>query len=346
MSSRRKRQRSRTPDVPWAQLLSEGAEQNGAGDAGETASAGSNQKASRSNGAAAAKDPAAVKEAQKAEEANAWRALVVRLAALQGDAKTEAMLADKHPELTDLAMKLGAGAEKSTTLQLAKENCSKWFSRQLQGANRQGPVEKAAVCRKLAATLKERVLALQTTDAERLEDVLSRGKPDEEGPMICCTLGRALEGSRYHGLWISRERKGQYILGDTDEGSGLPTVDDNGARITPRVRVAVKVSGGKLVIDGFYQEGDKSLTPANVAIGPFLSVYFEGVDLKDAIGKWQVAEKKRAAGNAAKTQDAAIKAIQASLPPGWEVRESRSKKGTYYYANVAKGITQYEKPRA
>lgn len=34
-----------------------------------------------------------------------------------------------------------------------------------------------------------------------------------------------------------------------------------------------------------------------------------------------------------------------ALPPGWEKRESRTKKGVYYYAHVAKGLSQMERPK-
>jgi len=45
-------------------------------------------------------------------------------------------------------------------------------------------------------------------------------------------------------------------------------------------------------------------------------------------------------------QQESLKALAASLPPGWELRESRSKKGVYYYANPALGLSQNERPKA
>merc|ERR1712032_1355050 len=103
---------------------------------------------------------------------------------------------------------------------------------------------------------------------------------------ICTLLAKELEGSRYEGLWISQEGPGVYLLGDDHEGAGLPAHDQDGASIEPRIRVAVKVINGQLVVAGYFEDG--ALRPARAPIGPFLLVWFEGIgSLREATSRWK-----------------------------------------------------------
>lgn len=290
---------------------------------------------------------------------------------LRGDPKVEALLVERHPELVFVAESCGAGGKPSTTLEKAREAARGWFERGLKGSNKHGGAQRTVLCNQLLKTLKAHsawLVAVEgATEPVRLERLLERGPAQEEGPLICSLLSQELEGSRYEGLWISRQGPGQYFLGDDHEGSGLPRVDQDGARIYPRVRVMVKVNNSRLEIDGFFHEGDeKQLNPARVPIGPFLTVYFEGVSLKEALLRWkggpprnggsQAAAGSRvvaapvggsaAGGSAAGGNSSNLRALESKLPPGWELRESRSKKGVYYYANPSKGLSQMVRPTA
>lgn len=288
-------------------------------------------------------------------ERDAWRTMIGMLGCLRGDPKVEAMLAERHPELRKVAEMCGAGSKQaaSASIDKAREFAREWFARGLRGSNRQGHVQRAAVCAELSATLKARVAEIMAAAAGAvnqawLERLLEQGPASEEGPLICALLAKELEGSRYENMWMSRQAAGRYILGDDQEGSGLPTIDQDGARIHPRVCVVVKANNGKLLIDGFYHEGEEDfLNPARVPIGPFLTVYFEGMPLKEAIAIWKNGPPgggKNGSAQAAGAQAAAVQ--EPPLPPGWEKRESRSKKGVYYYANPSKGLSQMERPKA
>lgn len=115
---KKKRERSKTPEVPWEQLLVERpvppvpsaepikrrrssesldvgssrskSEQSTASTAPEQVGQGPPAGAGASTGAAASKDSAAAFR----EERDTWRSLVVHLAALRGDPKVEAFLAE------------------------------------------------------------------------------------------------------------------------------------------------------------------------------------------------------------------------------------------------------------
>eukprot|EP00435_Cladocopium_sp_Y103_P048281 s1075_g14.t1 len=98
----RKRDRSKTPEVPW-ELLPNG---NSIGiHAGHSRSRSHDRTANGKNGHARAPAPApapdpALLAAQAAEvERDAWRRLVILLAQLKGDRKVEQLLREKHPEL-------------------------------------------------------------------------------------------------------------------------------------------------------------------------------------------------------------------------------------------------------
>lgn len=294
-------------------------------------------------------------------ERDAWRLLVGQLGAMRGDMKIEALLADRHPELRTVAETCGAGSKRLpyATLDKARESAREWFARGLRGSNRHGPGERARMCVEFTATLKAHATSLLSTSdisQRRLERLLEEGPVSEEGPLICALLAEELVGSRYENLWMSRQGPGRYILGDDHEGSGLPHTDQDGARIHARVCVVVKANNGKLLIDGFYHEGEEDfLNPARVPIGPFLTVYFEGMPLKEALAHWkngtvrnngsiQAEVVQQVVPVAPVAPSAPIVIQEPPLPPGWEKRESRSKKGVFYYANPSKGLSQMERP--
>jgi hypothetical protein len=181
-------------------------------------------------------------------------------------------------------------------------------------------------------------------------------------------VSKELEYTNFDGIWVSHSGPGRYILGDEDPVSGLPDKDADGANIDRVIRVAIKIADGKLTIDGFFHKGEEDMNPVRCNIGPFLTVYFEGLSLKEALSKWKEGLERRAkvqrsmqmqpgpvvrlaapGGGGLSESDREkekLKALAASLPPGWELRESRSKKGQYYYANPAKGLSQHERPKA
>lgn len=367
------------------------------------ASAASALGASAAVGAGSCVDPISEISTEQAMkmEADEWRRLVGMLFALRGDPYVEGLLRERHPELQRTASLCGAGSKSSPpiTLDKAREAAREWFARGLRGSNRHGAAERAKLCAEFTRTLRSHAAKLASTfggssegPQRRLEQLLEPGygrgssrqreqMEQEEGPAICSLLLKELEGSRYENLWISRQGPGRYILGDDNEGSGLPLVDQDGARIHPRVRVVVKVLNGKLLIDGFYHEGEEDfLNPARVPIGPFLTVYFEGMPLKEALARWKNGVPKPLAstntsagsslgsnsannlvGGGSKPPGAVNSGIieppaapryqepgpppPPALPSGWEMRESRSKKGVFYYAHPAKGLSQMERPK-
>lgn len=310
-------------------------------------------------------------ETARKMERDTWRQLVGKLVSLKDDLQIQALLKERHPELVTIAEACtctqkeasGAGSKKTPSLSLdkAKESAREWFARRLRGSNRQGPAERTKLLQELLATLKAHSAALLSLAGwpappqSQLELLLEGGVPaNEEGPLIATMLAQDLRGSRYEHLWISRQAAGRYILGDDHEGSNLPSTDVDGARIHPRVCVVVKAKEGKLLIDGFYHEGEEDfLNPARVPIGPFLTVYFEGMPLREALAHWKNGPPTSGKGSisaaAAQASAAALATTggqEPGLPPGWEKRESRSKKGVYYYANPSKGLSQMERPTA
>eukprot|EP00440_Ansanella_granifera_P011511 gb/GFBE01012497.1/.p1 GENE.gb/GFBE01012497.1/~~gb/GFBE01012497.1/.p1 ORF type:complete len:373 (+),score=53.27 gb/GFBE01012497.1/:1-1119(+) len=369
----RKRDRSRTPEVPW-ELLPSGnniavAAIEGGVPPAQTkrppravaeATAATKEKerlAAAKNGASEAELAVAT-----ADERDSWRRLVILLAQLRGDRKVEEMLKEKHPELLPIAEKCGATSKASTSLQGAKDFARDWFARGLKGSNQHGPAARAKLCKQLIATLQEEAKGIiDGVSPSRIADVLQRGRAEDEGPLICSLMARDLKGSRYEGLWISRKGPaGHYFLGDEHEGADLPSTDKDGDPIHPRVHAVVKVINEQVVISGFFLDPeDDTMSPAKVPIGPFLSVYFEGMTVREASNAWKngpppipVRAKPQAkvstgAGAATTSHvDANLKALQAGLPPGWEVRESRSKKGVYFFAHPASGRSQMERPKA
>lgn len=357
---KRRRERSKTPEVQWETLPDEAP-------AAPVAIIRSRQSAAKQQD-----PPAAPREleplpkidhaAAKALERDNWRALVGRLAALRKDPVVEALLKEKHKEIQHIPDMCGARGEKTLTLDQARESVKGWFERGLKGSNRQGPAERANLCKICLESLEARAKELCNSGSNRVAEAMERGKPEEEGPLVCSMLSKELQGSSYEGLWISFLSPGHYLLGDDHEGNGLPPHDQDGAKIPAPVKVVVRVTNGRLRVEGFYHPGEDTPNRAKVNIGPFLSVYFEGMTLKDAMARWKGAmgQEALAAGgsgveathsNRSKSPSEssngkhdALKALSAQLPPGWEIRESRSKKGVYYYANPSKGVSQLERP--
>ncbi|CAK9041106.1 unnamed protein product [Durusdinium trenchii] len=354
MAPGRKRDRSRTPEVPWELLPN--------GNAVGIRSTGSRSRSvdrpanGRANGRPAAPapvDPALLAAEAHEAERDAWRRLVILLAQLKGDRKVEQLLKEKHPELMQVADKCGASGKASLSLPAAKDAAREWFSRGLRGSNQHGPAARAKLCKQLAVALLERASSLSSgVPVSLVAEVLDKGRPEEEGPLICSLMARELRGSRYEGLWISRKGpSGHYYLGDEHEGANLPTTDKDGDPIHPRVHAVVKVVNEQLVISGFFLDPeDDTMSPAKVPIGPFLSVYFEGMSVREASAAWKNGPPKRPAKPAAPKPgvllDPKLKELQAGLPAGWEVRESRSKKGVYFFAHPATGRSQMERPKA
>lgn len=330
--------------------------------AGEDSAVGgmqSVQSAASSTGRDSAPPPQrSGEDAQRAERA-AWRALMSRLLALRGDRKVDSLLAAGHGELPPLVERMSVpGVPPKLSLEEAKIAAKPWFAKGLKGKNRQGAEERALLCTQLTKMLKGHAASLcdapGAAEPERLQRLLKSGPAAEEGPLIASLLQRELTGSRYEGLWITRMGPGgRYLLGDDHPDSGLPGVDQDGTIIYPQVRVVVGVSSDRLVVDGFYHEGElDSLNPARVPIGPFLTVYFEGRSLKEALAVWKdgapplPARSGSGSNGTAQHLSEDLRKLAASLPPGWELRESRSKKGTYFFCNPSKGLSQMERPRA
>jgi len=358
----RKRDRSKTPEVPWELLpngnsigLREGHSRSRSHDRGANGKNGGDRRTAQP---AVQPDPALL-AAQAAEaERDAWRRLVILLAQLKGDRKVEQLLKEKHPELLQVADRCGASSKASTTLPAAKDAAREWFSRGLRGSNQHGPAARAKLCKQLMLQLLERASQLCSgVSGSFVGEVLDRGRPTEEGPLICSLMARELRGSRYEGLWISRKGpSGHYYLGDEHEGANLPNTDKDGDPIHPRVHAVVKVINEQLVISGFFLDPeDDTMSPAKVPIGPFLSVYFEGMSVREASNAWKNGPPKRPPAalrpmsvpqKQGVLTDPKLQELQAGLPPGWEVRESRTKKGMYFFAHPATGRSQMERPKA
>lgn len=257
-------------------------------------------------------------EQQDAEKA--WRKLFVQLAALRGDTKAESWLARKHEELLTIF-----NSEVHEETEEVRETVEKWFRRKLKHhADRFS--ERKEVCERLAKKLKSHGLAWQGADSvERVEEALIQNNP-EEGPLVCALFAKELEGTRFEGVWMSREGPGVYRLGG--------------------VKTAVQVLDGRLIVHGYF-EGDL-LHPVRVPIQTFLAEHGPasmrsatdgGLDLFGGTGGSNEASVR----SERSRSPAKVKKL---LPPGWEKRESRSRPGVFYYVHEAKGLTQFERPEA
>ncbi|CAJ1374408.1 unnamed protein product, partial [Effrenium voratum] len=326
----RKRDRSKTPEVAWELLPSnptlpeKGAEKGpsrsrSVGASDRVALESSHKKIP--NGARPGPDPAVAAAHAAEAEREAWRRLVIVLAQVKGDRKVEALLKEKHPELLTIADRCGASGKVALTLTAAKDSAREWFARGLRGGNQHGPAARAKLCKVLAAQLQEHAATLCTSTPAQLQQVLDRGRAEEEGPLICSLMARELRGSRYEGLWISRKAPGHYYLGDEHEGAHLPSTDKDGDPIHPRVHAVVKMVNDQLVISGFFLDPeDDTMSPAKVPIGPFLSVYFEGMSVREASAAWKNGPPRRATRPApgGTALDPKLRELQAGLPAGWE----------------------------
>lgn len=255
--------------------------------------------------------------------AEAWRQLLVQIAALRGDTKAESWISRKHGELLNLV-----SGEGPVDTPEAREATELWFRKKFKG-HRDGPAERRDLCERLAKKLKTHAAAWQGPDAlERVEEALIQNHA-EEGPLVCNMFAKELEGTRFEGVWISREKPGVYRLGEK--------------------RAAVQVLDGKLIVHGYFEGG--FLHPLRVPIGTFLAehgpasmrVAVDGDD--DVFGGGAGGGGAAAAPRGADRSRSPAKAGK-SLPAGWEKRESRSRRGVFYYVNEAKGLTQFERPEA
>lgn len=252
----------------------------------------------------------------------AWEKLFATLAYLRGDPKLESLLIEKHLELHELI----CGPALPKRLTADSPELLKWFERKLK-KKKDLPQVRASLCAKLMEKVRHRTAGWRMAETARIEEAL-RENHAEEGPLVCCALAKELEGTRFDGLWICREGPGMYRLGDE------------------RLKVAVQVLDGRLLVHGYF-EGDL-LHPVRVAIAPFLAEHgpkdlrsatdadcdlFGGAGAAPAAGGRQRSRSPRRGGVSEET-----------LPPGWARKESRSKPGVFYYANEAKGLTQFERP--
>eukprot|EP00438_Fugacium_kawagutii_P033748 Skav209664 [mRNA] locus=scaffold2126:169476:174122:+ [translate_table: standard] len=107
MAPGRKRDRSKTPEVPWELLPngnSIGVHQAGSRSRSRDPSAANGRNGHRTDRATApATDPQLLALQAAEAERDAWRRLVILLAQLKGDRKVEQLLKDKHPELLQVA---------------------------------------------------------------------------------------------------------------------------------------------------------------------------------------------------------------------------------------------------
>eukprot|EP00927_Polykrikos_kofoidii_P032383 TRINITY_DN27606_c0_g1_i1.p1 TRINITY_DN27606_c0_g1~~TRINITY_DN27606_c0_g1_i1.p1 ORF type:complete len:296 (-),score=55.20 TRINITY_DN27606_c0_g1_i1:81-968(-) len=290
-------------------------------------------------GASSGDDDAAARQA--------WRLLHSNLAGLRGDAKIESFLSEKHPELLELLNVKGAPRPVS----LDSDQVKRWFDRKLRG-HRSGVQERALLCRKLLAKVRHRAAGWRIAEISRVEEALTQNTSDE-GPLICSTLAKELVGSRFEGIWIAREGPGIYRIGEEQQ-----------------LRVAVQVLDGKLLVHGYFD--GEFLHPVRVAIKPFLAEHgpadmrsaTDDCDLFGGGGGGGSGEANSAGGVVRAVADAAIEGRQQDrsrsplrrrsasaeateeekLPSGWARKESRSKPGVFYYANEAKGLTQFQRP--
>eukprot|EP00931_Biecheleriopsis_adriatica_P108328 TRINITY_DN82638_c0_g1_i1.p1 TRINITY_DN82638_c0_g1~~TRINITY_DN82638_c0_g1_i1.p1 ORF type:complete len:289 (+),score=60.46 TRINITY_DN82638_c0_g1_i1:61-867(+) len=265
--------------------------------------------------------------AEEPRERQAWKSLLVRLAQLRGHPKATALLEEKHFELLDIVAEGPAELPDEDD-----ERSKKWFHRKLK--TKDGGKIRKKLCDKLAATLQELGEELIGKDMpaaiERVNEALTQGTT-EEGPLVCCLLAKELEGSRFEGHWISQDGKGRYRLGEDG------------------MKVAVQVLDGKLLIHGYFE--GTFLHPVRLPVLRFLQEYGKKAqqgasDECDLFGSTGGAAAPVARAERSRSPPAAKVSPGGSggLPPGWVKKESRSKPGVFYYANEAKGLTQFDKP--
>jgi len=257
--------------------------------------------------------------ADQADFARAWQELLVQLAALRGDPRAESFLTRKHAELLNVVT--GEGPEESTEV---REGVERWFRRKLKG-HTDGSRERQDLCERLCKKLKEQGEAWSGANAiTRVEEALIQNLP-EEGPLVCNMFAKELEGSRFEGIWISKQGPGLYKVGET--------------------RTAVQVLEGKLIVHGYF-EGE-SLHPVREPIRTFLGEHAPAHMRSVADGDNDLfGGGTSGATQVARKRSRSPAKVVTPLPAGWEKRESRSRPGVFYYVNEAKGSTQFERPVA
>ncbi|CAE7191527.1 unnamed protein product, partial [Symbiodinium necroappetens] len=219
------------------------------------------------------------------------------------------------------------------------DRAQRWFHRKLK--SKDGSKIRAKLCNKLALQLQAMGHDLIGRDAiERVSEALTQGTA-EEGPLVCSMLAKELEGTRFDHHWVSQDGKGRYRLGEDG------------------MKVAVQVLDGKLLIHGYFE--GSLVHPVRIPILAFLTEHGKTSEKQpeddcDLFGQAAPATGEKEGGQIrlrsrsrsprpSKVQEpSAPQSGPLPLPLGWVKKESRSKPGVFYYANEAKGLTQFERP--
>mmetsp|Transcript_54812 Transcript_54812/g.155283 ORF Transcript_54812/g.155283 Transcript_54812/m.155283 type:complete len:262 (-) Transcript_54812:73-858(-) len=261
---------------------------------------------------------------------------MVKLVALRGDPELEALLSEKHKELLSCAVPLDAStglppsASDGTTLDEAREA---WFLRKVgqQGDSRERRKLMKMLLKALRKFAEKYEKPPNAEGALSAMEALKEGGPTE-GPLICHRLEAGLAGTRFEGLRIAKKRDGVYQLG-------------------PKLLVAVQadLEGGALLVHGYFDDSGV-LHPVRVPVLAFLEEHgakppSDDCDLFGGGGGGGGGEKRSAAVSGASGGEEGSKR-QRELPPGWTKRESRSKKGVFYYVHEAKGLSQFDRPES
>lgn len=261
-----------------------------------------------------------------------FRTVLVRLSALRGDADLEEHLQKKHPDLAALPADTRPGTP------VAEEAERAWLSQQGRhyGLDRHWKRKCLHKLGKELAAAEARALQLAAGGNEPGAEKGYRGAFSQagaaEGPIVCTGLHAQLRGTRFEGTWLAREGPGVYLLGDEP------------------LRVAVQADAitGELLVHGYFE--GRFLHEAHAPLVKFM----EERGFKPAPGRVKEHEEDEEDGIFGSSADVAARkgaaersrspAKEAGLPHGWSRRESRSKPGTYYYVNEAKGLSQFERP--
>mmetsp|Transcript_91024 Transcript_91024/g.217159 ORF Transcript_91024/g.217159 Transcript_91024/m.217159 type:complete len:294 (+) Transcript_91024:40-921(+) len=275
-------------------------------------------------------------------EREAWRRLLARVAQMRGNPKVRTLLEEKHAELLDF-FNDGDGDVRPPNLPLEDdERAERWFHRKLKTKDR-GKI-RAKLCNKLTEQLRDMGYEIIGSDRaaaiERVSEALTQGTA-EEGPLVCSMLAKELEGTRFDHHWVSQDGKGRYRLGEDG------------------MKVAVQVLDGKLLIHGYFE--GSLVHPVRIPILAFLTEHGKTSEKQpeddcDLFGQAAPATGEKEGGQIrlrsrsrsprpSKVQEpSAPQSGPLPLPLGWVKKESRSKPGVFYYANEAKGLTQFERP--
>ncbi|CAE7695275.1 Scn1a [Symbiodinium sp. CCMP2456] len=250
--------------------------------------------------------------------------------------KRSYFLGDEELELEQQirGKKMGASLTSSTTLMAACPSMLILFP----GFEAQHNFQYALAC---ALQLQGMGHELIGRDAiERVSEALTQGTA-EEGPLVCSMLAKELEGTRFDHHWVSQDGKGRYRLGEDG------------------MKVAVQVLDGKLLIHGYFE--GSLVHPVRIPILAFLTEHGKTSEKQpeddcDLFGQAAPATGEKEGGQIrlrsrsrsprpSKVQETPVQQSgPLPLPPGWVKKESRSKPGVFYYANEAKGLTQFERP--